>query len=276
MLDFEQKYGISHPPFYQGGYSQALEYSKKELKYLLVLLNSEGHDDSDAFCSFLTTDAIVSFLSSGNFVIWAGSVGESEGLQVSSVLNAYGYPFVALIAMEGTQMVTIDRFEGLIEIIPMKGYLERHVIRLDAQYAVLRADMNERKHARSIREQQDFAYQSSLKADEFKQRKAKELEMAVKKEKIEHAKALETEKARVAGKGERRKYLLNNQPIEPSDETENISKISVRLPSGARVVRKFYNDDTVQVHLYKRQGFYSIDSIGFRGNSGPESIQFDG
>jgi FAS-associated factor 2 len=48
--EFEQQYGTSHPPFYRGTYSQVLEEAKRELKFLLVYLHSESHQDTEVFC----------------------------------------------------------------------------------------------------------------------------------------------------------------------------------------------------------------------------------
>lgn len=50
LRDFESTYGTVHPDFFEGSYTQALDTSKKELKYMMVILQSEEHDDNDAFC----------------------------------------------------------------------------------------------------------------------------------------------------------------------------------------------------------------------------------
>lgn len=51
LRDFESTYGAVHPKFFsEGGYTQALKAAKIELKYMLVILCSEEHDDNDKFC----------------------------------------------------------------------------------------------------------------------------------------------------------------------------------------------------------------------------------
>jgi FAS-associated factor 2 len=47
---YEQKYGSVHPVFYQGTYSQALNDAKQELRFLLVYLHCEEHQDTANFC----------------------------------------------------------------------------------------------------------------------------------------------------------------------------------------------------------------------------------
>lgn len=46
---FESKYGSQHVAFFKGGYSQALEKARKDLRFLLVILQSDDHDDTDLF-----------------------------------------------------------------------------------------------------------------------------------------------------------------------------------------------------------------------------------
>lgn len=50
LRDFESTYGTIHPDFFsEGGYTQALNTAKNELKYMLAILSSEEHDDHDKF-----------------------------------------------------------------------------------------------------------------------------------------------------------------------------------------------------------------------------------
>ena len=49
LREFEMKYGESHLEFYQGGYSQALENARRDLRYLMVVLQSDEHDDTEQF-----------------------------------------------------------------------------------------------------------------------------------------------------------------------------------------------------------------------------------
>ena len=50
LREYEIKYGETHPDFYQGGYSQALENARRDLRFLLVVLQSDEHDDTEQFC----------------------------------------------------------------------------------------------------------------------------------------------------------------------------------------------------------------------------------
>lgn len=65
MHSFEEKYGRAHPVFYQGTYSQALSDAKRELRFLLVYLHGDDHQDSDEFCrNALCAPEVISLINS--------------------------------------------------------------------------------------------------------------------------------------------------------------------------------------------------------------------
>ncbi|CAB4025864.1 Hypothetical predicted protein, partial [Paramuricea clavata] len=85
--EFETKYGGTHPTFYQGSYSQAIEDAKKELRFLLVYLHSSEHKDTEQFCrSTLTNEGLQDYIN-GNMLFWAADVQSREGYRVG---DGYG------------------------------------------------------------------------------------------------------------------------------------------------------------------------------------------
>lgn len=50
IRSYEERYGSSHPVFYQGSYSQALSDAKQELRFLLVYLHKDEAQDIDQWC----------------------------------------------------------------------------------------------------------------------------------------------------------------------------------------------------------------------------------
>ncbi|CAN8017306.1 unnamed protein product [Ixodes persulcatus] len=76
---YETRYGSNHPVFYQGTYSQALNDAKRELKFLLIYLHGDDHQDTGAFCrDTLSNRDLVEFIN-GNMLFWACSVNYPEG-----------------------------------------------------------------------------------------------------------------------------------------------------------------------------------------------------
>ncbi|KAJ1966094.1 Ubx domain-containing protein [Dipsacomyces acuminosporus] len=99
-LAFEEQFGTHHPPFFQGTYARALEAARREFKYLVVVLWSKEHDDSNLIGQALTNPDLVSFLSESRFIVWMGDVSCGEAAHVADTLSASAYPFIALAALK--------------------------------------------------------------------------------------------------------------------------------------------------------------------------------
>jgi FAS-associated factor 2 len=50
LREFEDQFGTTHVEFFPGGYSQALETAKSQLSFLMIVLQSDEHDDTPSFC----------------------------------------------------------------------------------------------------------------------------------------------------------------------------------------------------------------------------------
>ena len=128
--DFENRFGRTHPPFYLGSYSQVLEEAKKELKFLLVYLHSEEHQDTERFCAATLADPRVAEYVGENMLFWGCSAGRPEGCRVSEALRECAYPFLAVIVLRQNRMVVVGRREGNIAPTDLLVWLEK-VVRLD-------------------------------------------------------------------------------------------------------------------------------------------------
>ncbi|KAI9340207.1 thioredoxin-like protein [Obelidium mucronatum] len=242
LLDYESKYGTNHPAFFQGTYSQALEVSKRELRCLLVVLYCAEHDDMDTFCNqVLSNELLLEYLREKRFVVWAGDVKESEAFVVSNTLLATRYPFLGMIAPQGgSRMVVVERFEGLIDPETLRAALQAQMNRVDGVLNNARADRNRHDQARILREQQDAAYNASLKADQEKARRAQEERERIAKEAAEEERKQKELLDKRETKKQRKIRLQENMLPEPSvSDTVDIAKIGIRLPSGERLTRRF-------------------------------------
>ena len=112
---FEEKYGRIHPVFYQGTYSQALNDAKRELRFLLVYLHGDDHQDTDEFCrNTLCVPEVVALINT-RMLFWACSTNKPEGYRVSQALRENTYPFLAVIMLKDRRMTVVGRLEGLIQ-----------------------------------------------------------------------------------------------------------------------------------------------------------------
>ncbi|KAJ3345204.1 transcription initiation factor IIB [Entophlyctis luteolus] len=251
LLDYESKHGTSHPAFFQGSYSQALEIAKRELRCLLVLLYSAEHADMVPFCdATMADDRVLDLLREKRVVVWAGDLRDSEASAVATSLLAAAYPFLAIIAPQGNaRMALVQRFQGNTSPETLVAELQRHLRRVDTVLRAARLERDRIDQARILREQQDEAYNASLRADQEKARLAQEELERLEREKLEEeTRTIELQRKRevdIAGRFEKSKRLRkawlqeNMVPEPPAHEIEDVAKVGIRLPNGVRLVRRF-------------------------------------
>ncbi|KAF1805735.1 hypothetical protein FB192DRAFT_1420832 [Mucor lusitanicus] len=237
---------------------------------MLVLLHSDDHDDTEAFCrDTLTSDRLVHFVRDKNILVWAGNVRETEAHKVSYTLQASTYPFIALIALQGSstpKMTVIERIEGTCHPEELVSQIE---IAMDRHGAVVKRLLNERQERERERQllvDQDAAFNESLKQDREKARLAEEERQ--RQQALEDEKRLQQEIAALQEQKRQQyiRYLYTHLPQEP---TANFAKLSFRLADGDRVIRQFDQEATVDdlyqfveaYPLIKEEGLSSEDKV---------------
>ncbi|KAJ3014820.1 FAS-associated factor 2 [Thoreauomyces humboldtii] len=273
VLDFEQTFGTVHPDFFQGTYAQALQKAKTEVRYLIAYLHSVEHDDTEAFCrGTLCTPSLGPTLTQRNVLFWAGDVANTEAFQVSNVLGASRYPFLAVIAPHQTRLAIVARIEGRCTADVILNAVNTVVEQMDPEIASLRAERQQREQTRMIREQQDEAYQASLRADKEKvqpydpmfhpiqevgfncrshlhltwqQLKAQEEARLLAETELAAQAVLAQRATLLSERAARKQHLISTLASEPP-KSATTTALSIRLPSGDRVVRRFEGDDTVE------------------------------
>uniref|UniRef100_A0A1B0D6K7 Uncharacterized protein n=1 Tax=Phlebotomus papatasi TaxID=29031 RepID=A0A1B0D6K7_PHLPP len=108
---YKEKYPV-HPVFYHGTYAQALNDAKRELKFLLVYLHSEGKSEADSFCRNALSDSQVIAYINRNMLFWACDIASPEGYRVSHSINARTYPIMVVVGMRWNKMIIMGRMEG--------------------------------------------------------------------------------------------------------------------------------------------------------------------
>uniref|UniRef100_A0A4X1SJC8 FAS-associated factor 2 n=1 Tax=Sus scrofa TaxID=9823 RepID=A0A4X1SJC8_PIG len=217
MHSFEEKYGRAHPVFYQGTYSQALNDAKRELRFLLVYLHGDDHQDSDEFCrNTLCAPEVISLINT-RMLFWACSTNKPEGYRVSQALRENTYPFLAMIMLKDRRMTVVGRLEGLIQPDDLINQL---TFIMDANQTYLvseRLEREERNQTQVLRQQQDEAYLASLRADQEKERKKREERERKrrKEEEVQQQKLAEERRRRVRNL-RKRKIVCIYYPQTPS------------------------------------------------------------
>ena len=127
-----------------------------------------------------------------------------------------------------------------------------------------RADRRAREAERDLRREQESAYERSLAQDRERMRARREAEEARKEEeRVAKQKALEAEwiarKAR-----EWKRWKVGAIRPEPGAEVKEATRLSIRMPSGERIVRRFGAETTVE-ELYAFVECYGFEEEEEKG-----------
>ncbi|XP_054082820.1 FAS-associated factor 2 [Zeugodacus cucurbitae] len=243
----------SHPVFYQGTYAQALNDAKQELRFLLIYLHKDptNNPDVDSLCrTTLSNQSVIDFVNR-NMLFWGCDVSSPEGYRVSHTLNMHVYPTMVLIALRNNRMVVVGRFEGDCMPEELTRRMQTVISANEIWLSQARADRLERNLTQTLRQQQDEAYQLSLRADEEKER-LRQLERDAVRQAEE---AIERERAEEARKKEEiaqlKIELADLVPNEPPAGTADAISVVFKLPNGARLERRFLNSNSlIDVYNY--------------------------
>ena len=266
MREFEEEYGVTHGtlPFHEGGYAQAFDIAKRDLKFMLVVLISPEHDDNSSFVrDTLLSPDFVHFVKqpTNNIIMWAGTVQDAEAYQVASALNVTRFPFVSLIvhtpAVSSTAMSKIVTSTGPIAAQDLMSKLQTAMHTHNQELERVRQQRQEHQASRNLRQEQESAYERSLAQDREKARKKRE-EAAAQEKAEREEREREEQKADYARKlSQWRRWRAQSIPSEPGAEEKEPVRVSIRLSSGERVIRKFRADADLE-ELYAFVECYDI------------------
>ncbi|KAJ6787079.1 hypothetical protein PWT90_07285 [Aphanocladium album] len=278
--EFDEEHGENDLPFFEGGLAQAHDLAKKELKFLLVVLLSPEHDDTAAFVrDTLLAPDVAGFIRdpASNIILWGGNVLDSEAFQVAREYTCTKYPFSALVCLtpkEGsTRMGIVKRLSGPMPAATYLSELQGAVEKYGADMAGVRAERSAQQFARSLRDQQDSAYERSLAIDRERARERKEAATAAAAAEKRALEAAEAAALR-AEKGEQWKAWRATQirPEPPASDKE-IVRVALKMPeaSGAgRITRRFAQDVPME-ELYAFVECYDVLSGGAAAGSSSSS-----
>lgn len=262
--EFEEEYGPHTLPFHDGGYANAFDLAKKDLLFLLVVLVSPEHDLTAPFVrDTLLSPEVVAFIRdpSNNILLWAGSVADSEAYSVAAALNCTKYPFSGLIvhtpSISSSAMGIATRIAGPISPTQYLAKLRTAMAAHAPALASARATRAEQTATRTLRSQQDSAYERSLALDRARAA-AKKAEAAAAAAAEQAARDAEAAAARHAQTlTQWRRWRASTLPAEPPADSKDVVRISLRLPSGQRVLRRFGPDASIE-HLYAFVECYDV------------------
>ncbi|PKS12090.1 hypothetical protein jhhlp_001386 [Lomentospora prolificans] len=254
--EFEEEYGPNELPWFDGGFAQAQDLAKKELKFLLFVLVSPEHDETESFTKeTLLSPEVVEFLKdpANDIILWGGNVLDSEAYQVSTEYNCTKFPFSGLVCLTpkhgSTRMGTVKRLVGPMPPSRYLGDIRSAIEKYAPELASVRAERAARDAVRNIRTEQDSAYERSLAVDRERARERREAAARAAEEERRLAQEAE-EAARKAEKREQwRRWRVGRIAPEPTAGTKDSVRVALKFSDsagGKRVIRRFEGDATME------------------------------
>ncbi|KAL7750614.1 UBX domain-containing protein 10 [Sorochytrium milnesiophthora] len=252
--DEQQQHDDDSPPFFPGAYKQLVATVKRDLRFAVVYLHSPEHDETDDFCrNVLLSTELTSFLRRENVLLWGASVQDAEGYEVSSTLHTTSYPFIAVLGVISTsgvaQVAVLERLDGGIRsaqqlVAEVQKTLDKHRTYADT----VRAERQERDVARQIRQQQDQAYEESLRRDRERQRAQEEASAQRRREEEQAQAKLARREQLIKNRKARRQQLREAFENEQQHgQNAELATLQFVMPNGTRQRHKFPLDASVAV-----------------------------
>eukprot|EP01090_Pellita_catalonica_P010261 TRINITY_DN21718_c0_g1_i1.p1 TRINITY_DN21718_c0_g1~~TRINITY_DN21718_c0_g1_i1.p1 ORF type:complete len:397 (+),score=70.97 TRINITY_DN21718_c0_g1_i1:175-1191(+) len=233
--------------FFIGTFPQALEKAARENKMLFVYLHSEDHSETDFFCSNTLTNPLFCAFINNSFVVWGGDLADPHPSQLGLALRAKGYPFIACVGVtpDGNMRKYFQRegFETVQNIVTPLQYI------LTESDSISQERMNAIQDERLLRKKQDEEYALEL----IKERERVENEA---RKVVERAKEEQQQKERDKKRKQqtqRQRALFAAKTLRVADSFEKhkdqagFVELCIRLPTGKKITRKFWPDETVSL-----------------------------
>lgn len=264
IREFEEQYGTHSVGFLENGYNMALEKAHKDLKFLLVVLLSPEHDDTNGWVrDTLLSREVTDFINDpqNGIIVWGGNVQDSEAYQVSHALRCTKFPFATLTVhtpnVSSTAMSVVSRISGVSSPSEFVGKLRTAISQNQEPLERIRSTRAEQQASRSLREQQDSAYERSLAIDRERARQRREAEAEQRRQEQETAERQAAEEKRHQNVDQWKRWRAQSIPAEPGTDIKETVRISIRLPSGERVIRRFISEADIE-ELYAFVECYDV------------------
>lgn len=253
IREFEEQYGAHSVGFLENGYNMALEKAHRDLKFLLVVLLSPEHDDTNSWVrDTLLSPEVTEFINDpqNGIIVWGGNVQDSEAYQVSHSLRCTKFPFATLVVhtpgVSSTAMSVVSRISGISSPTEFVTKLRTAISQNEEPLERIRSTRAEQQASRSLREEQDSAYERSLAIDRERARQRREAEAEQRRQEQAAAERQANEEKRQQDLGLWKQWRAQSIQEEPGPDVKTAVRISIRLPSGERVIRRFAPDADIE------------------------------
>jgi FAS-associated factor 2 len=275
---FESLLPPNHPTLFVGSLQDAIAHAKSSFKFLVVYLHSEMHQDASNFIEKVFCDQTVIEVLNRNFVVWAGDVSLAGPHMVSMQLNIDGFPAMCVYAPSifvprshmavlndarislPLQLYKLADTSNNVDMEDVLHMLTGVVDQYKGWISAVHRNAREAEANRQLLEDQDNAYQISLRMDE-ERAAAEALEVSQRIEAERSQRLLieaqaeqdrrrqeeaEMEAARaIAELTESRERAFQRLSKEPSPDDPDAVSITFRATDANRITRRFNKNETV-------------------------------
>ena len=231
---------------------------------MIVVLLSPSHDDNSSWVrETLLSPQFTQLLGAHreDVLMWGGNVQDAEAYQVSDALGCTKFPFVALLSHTSesgsTGMSVVCRAAGPTTASELVAKLAAAITANENALAATRASRREQQASRNLRQEQDSAYERSLAQDRERARKRKEEAEVTARAEKEALNRAQAEEQKAADRMQWRTWRAQSLRPEPDAKSKDLVRISIRLPSGERVIRRFSSEADLE-ELYAFVECYEI------------------
>lgn len=247
---YEEKYSNTHPVFYQGTYSQALNDAKRELKFLLLYLHNEDGVDTATFCrSTLSERSVIQYIDT-NFLFWGCNMKSGEGQKVCQLYKPGHFPYMAVVVLKDSRMTIVSRMEGFCDANLLIQRMSTVVGEFEINLIQARADRVEASLNRSLRAYQDEAFMESLRADQEKERRREEERQAAEAEQRRLDEEARHEQELKDNIAREKIESVTKVPSEPDANHPDVIHVVFKLPDGTRIDRRFLKSHSLEAIFY--------------------------
>ncbi|CAK9814689.1 FAS-associated factor 2-B [Anthophora plagiata] len=224
---------------------QALSDAKQELWFLLVYLHKDEAQNIDQWCrGTLGNLEVVRYINTRT-LFWACNVQSGEGYKVAEALKSGSYPFLAIIVLKDNRMTIVGRMEGTPSPSDLMSRLQTIISHNEINLIRARQERAERSAAQSLRQQQDQAYEESLRADQEKDRRREEERKAREEQEAREKEQLNAQEMEIQRIRREKELTICKVPHEPESSNPNACHLQIKL--GERTMkRRFLMSNTLE------------------------------
>lgn len=235
------------PRFFEGSFSQAVEAAHRDLKLLAVYLHSAPSQQSQALCTEVLANEAVRAMLDSRFVLWGGDVARAVSQTVARMLHAHAFPYLCVILpVSYGEVRVIGNVSGAVEIDAAVALLTACLEEMESHRAEMIARTDQQFEDRLLRQEQDREYQEALEMDRLREEERRRQEAEQRElQHLEEEKRLQEQQC--VEKLEAQRQALQEQRRQKAaalgaEDPEATARISLRLPAGQRIQRKFSPD----------------------------------